>query len=163
MPLFKLLTLTALGFVFISASANTTLADPIYSVSSMDKVATIIKMYEQDIGHQGMDNPVVLQQYSSPSLQAAMLLEQDYFDREQMSCHIGYDVLWSSQDPDYAQDVEYSLTEKDWVQVSLADDAKVYYELTCDSSDNGVDCQVDDVILDDDGLSLKKHLMNTCR
>lgn len=123
------------------------------------KIATITKMYQQDIDNQGMDYPVVLQQFANPELQAAMILEQEYFDREQMSCHIGYDVLWDSQDPDYSQDKQFSITEKGWVQVSLAQGSKVYYELACDHAE----CQVADVIFDKDGTSLKNHLLETCR
>ncbi|WP_367111929.1 hypothetical protein [uncultured Psychrobacter sp.] len=105
------------GFFAVTASAE--LTEPLTKVSAI-KVDTIAKMYQQDVNNQGQDYPVVLQQYGSPELQAAMQLEQDYFDKEQMSCHIGYDVLWSSQDPDYEQDKQFSVTSKGLVQVSLA-------------------------------------------
>lgn len=126
------------------------------------KIETITKMYQQDVSNEGMDNPVVLQQYANQDLKAAMQIEQDYFDKAQMSCHVGYDVLWDAQDPDYKQDKQFSLTEKGLVQVSLAQGSNVYYELSCDV--NGItDCQVADVILDEDGKSLRKHLLETCR
>ena len=92
-----------------------------------------------------------------------MQLEQDYFAREQMSCHIGYDVLWSSQDPDYEQDKQFSVTTQGLVQVSLTQGNAVYYELSCKSIDNEVACQVTDVILDEDGKSLREHLLKNCR
>lgn len=64
------------------------------------EVVIIESMYQQDVDNQGQDYPVVLEHYADQELQAAMQLEREYFDREQMSCHIGYDVLWDSQDPD---------------------------------------------------------------
>jgi hypothetical protein len=124
------------------------------------KVATIEQMYQQDISNQGMDYPVVLRQYANQNLQAAMQLEQDYFDREQMSCHIGHDVLWDSQDPDYQQQLQFSMTEQGLVKVSLAQGSSVYYDLSCDDTDTA--CQVADVILDN-GTSLKGYLIETCR
>ncbi|WP_228138821.1 hypothetical protein [Psychrobacter sp. P2G3] len=135
----------------MTAVAN--LTEPLQMVFAM-KVNTIAKMYQQDVNNQGQDYPVVLQQYGSQELQEAMQLEQDYFDKEQVSCHIGYDVLWSSQDPDYAQDKKFSVTTTGLVQVSLAQGNDVYYELSCDSIDNKAACQVADVILDEDGTSL---------
>ncbi|WP_367103174.1 hypothetical protein [uncultured Psychrobacter sp.] len=148
------------GFFAVTASAE--LTEPLTKVSAI-KVDTIAKMYQQDVNNQGQDYPVVLQQYGSPELQAAMQLEQDYFDKEQMSCHIGYDVLWSSQDPDYGQDKQFSVTSKGLVQVSLAQDNDVYYELSCDRTDDKAVCQVTDVILDEDGTSLQEHLLKNCR
>ncbi|WP_367108723.1 hypothetical protein [uncultured Psychrobacter sp.] len=148
------------GFFAVTASAE--LTEPLTKVSAI-KVDTIAKMYQQDVNNQGQDYPVVLQQYGSPELQAAMQLEQDYFDKEQMSCHIGYDVLWSSQDPDYGQDKQFSVTSKGLVQVSLAQDNDVYYELSCDRTDDKAVCQVTDMILDEDGTSLQEHLLKNCR
>ncbi|GAF62783.1 hypothetical protein JCM18903_2884 [Psychrobacter sp. JCM 18903] len=127
------------------------------------KIATISNMYQQDVSNQGVDNPVVLQQYADPDLQAAMQIEQDYFDREQISCHVDYDVLWDSQDPDYAQDKQFSMTDQGLVQVSLAHGSNVYYELSCNGTGDDADCRVADVILDEDGKSLRKHLLETCR
>ncbi|WP_227514033.1 hypothetical protein [Psychrobacter sp. P11G5] len=144
----------------MTAVAN--LTEPLQMVFAM-KVNTIAKMYQQDVNNQGQDYPVVLQQYGSQELQEAMQLEQDYFDKEQVSCHIGYDVLWSSQDPDYAQDKKFSVTTTGLVQVSLAQGNDVYYELSCDSIDNKAACQVADVILDEDGTSLREHLLKNCR
>ena len=123
------------------------------------KTATISKMYHQDIENEGMNNPVILQQYANDDLLAAMQLEQDYFDRHQMSCNIDYDVLWDSQDPDYTQDKDFLVTDKGLVQVSLAQGSNIYYELSC-TDDN---CQVADVILDEDGNTLRNHLLETCR
>ncbi|AMN67546.1 hypothetical protein AK825_07335 [Psychrobacter sp. P11G5] len=149
-----------IGFSAMTAVAN--LTEPLQMVFAM-KVNTIAKMYQQDVNNQGQDYPVVLQQYGSQELQEAMQLEQDYFDKEQVSCHIGYDVLWSSQDPDYAQDKKFSVTTTGLVQVSLAQGNDVYYELSCDSIDNKAACQVADVILDEDGTSLREHLLKNCR
>ena len=143
-----------IGFFAISATANLTEAL---------QVTTIADMYQQDIDNQGQDYPVVLHQYGSPELKAAMQLERDYFDREQMSCHIGYDVLWSSQDPDYEQDKQFAVTEQGLVQVSLAQGDDVYYELSCKSVGHDVACQVTDVILDKDGKSLREYLLEHCR
>ncbi len=126
------------------------------------KIATIVKMYQQDVDNQGDDYPVVLQQYGSQDLQAAMQLEQDYFDREQMSCNVDYDVLWSSQDPDYAQDKQFSMTEQGLVQVSLAQGSDIYYDLSCDGTDNKTACHIADVILEDN-TSLKHYLIESCR
>ncbi|MBP2280963.1 hypothetical protein H4W00_001776 [Psychrobacter sp. PL19] len=152
-----LLTLTLImGLVAIS-TATANIAEPSQPNSAI-KEATITKMYEQDVINQGMDDPVVLQQYGSQELQAAMKLERDYFDREQMSCHIGYDVLWDSQDPNYEQDKQFSVTEQGLVKVSLAQGSDVYYELSCDNSNY----QVTDVILDDQGNSLKDYLKEAC-
>ena len=123
------------------------------------KIATIKKMYQQDIDHEGEDSPVVLQQYASKDLQAAMQLEQDYFDKTQMSCHIGYDVLWDSQDPDYTQDKKFSVTKQGLVQVNLAQGSTIDYELACDDKE----CRVHDVIVDKKGTSLKKYLHKECR
>ncbi|WP_230710073.1 MULTISPECIES: hypothetical protein [unclassified Psychrobacter] len=123
------------------------------------KIATVTKMYEQDISTEGMDNPVVLQQYANQDLQSAMQLEQDYFDENQLSCNIDYDVLWDSQDPDYTQDKKFSMTNQGLVQVSLAQGSNIYYDLSCD----GDGCQVADVILDENGKSLRQHFLESCR
>ena len=144
----------------MSATAN--LTEALQTTFAM-KVTTIADMYQQDIDNQGQDYPVVLHQYGSQELKAAMELERDYFDREQMSCHIGYDVLWSSQDPDYEQDKQFAVTEQRLVQVSLAQGDDVYYELSCKSVGHDVACQVTDVILDKDGKSLREYLLEHCR
>ena len=159
MPTHYSLTLLAMGLI----ATNSAIADIAESTQTYAaiKIATISNMYQQDVNNQGMDNPVVLQQYADPDLQAAMQIEQDYFDREQISCHVDYDVLWDSQDPDYAQDKQFSMTDQGLVQVSLAHGSNVYYELSCNGTD--ADCRVADVILDEDGKSLRKHLLETCR
>ncbi len=149
-----------IGFFAMSATAN--LTEALQTTFAM-KVTTIADMYQQDVDNQGQDYPVVLHQYGSPELKAAMQLERDYFAREQMSCHIGYDVLWSSQDPNYEQDKQFAVTEQGLVQVSLAQGDDVYYELSCKSVDNDVACQVTDVILDEDGKSLREYLLEHCR
>ena len=149
-----------IGFSAMAATAN--LTETLQTTFAM-KVKTIADMYQQDVDNQGQDYPMVLQQYGSQELQAAMQLEQDYFAREQISCHIGYDVLWSSQDPDYEQDKQFSVTTQGLVQVSLTQGNAVYYELSCKSIDNEVACQVTDVILDEDGKSLREHLLKNCR
>ena len=149
-----------IGLPAITASANST--EPLQTAFAM-KIDTIGKMYQQDVNNQGQDYPVVLQQYASPELQAAMQLEQAYFDRDQISCHIGYDVLWNSQDPDYEQDKQFSVTTQGLVQVSFAQGDNVYYELSCDGDNNKAACQVTDVILDEDGTSLREYLQKSCR
>lgn len=153
--------LLTMGFLAV----NTAIADApdTKQTHAAMKVATIKKMYQQDVSNQGMDYPVVLEQYGNQELQAAMKLERDYFDREEMSCHIGYDVLWDSQDPDYEQEKKFSMTDKGLVQVSLAQGSNVYYDLSCDGINDSVDCKVADVILDEDGTSLKEYLLKTCR
>ena len=161
MPTHYSLTLLAMGLI----ATNSAIADIAESTQTYAaiKIATISNMYQQDVNNQGMDNPVVLQQYADPDLQAAMQIEQDYFDREQISCHVDYDVLWDSQDPDYTQDKQFSMTDQGLVQVSLAHGSNVYYELSCNGTDDDADCRVADVILDEDGKSLRKHLLETCR
>ncbi|MCG3808074.1 hypothetical protein I3252_01100 [Psychrobacter sp. Ps4] len=161
MPTHYSLTLLAMGLI----ATNSAIADIAESTQTYAaiKIATISNMYQQDVSNQGMDNPVVLQQYADPDLQAAMQIEQDYFDREQISCHVDYDVLWDSQDPDYTQDKQFSMTDQGLVQVSLAHGSNVYYELSCNGTDDDADCRVADVILDEDGKSLRKHLLETCR
>ncbi|MGP4714238.1 MULTISPECIES: hypothetical protein [unclassified Psychrobacter] len=148
------------GVLAVTASAN--LTEPLQMAFAL-KVDTIAKMYEQDSRNQGQEYPSTLQQYADSELQVAMQLEQEYFDKEQVSCHIGYDVLWRSQDPDYTQDKTFSLTTTGMVQVNLAqvDDVsnQVYYELACDESV----CQIADVILDSDGTSLREYLIKSCR
>lgn len=161
MPTPKSLILLAMGVIAIS-NATADVTEP-YQTHAVMKVATIAKMYEQDISNQGMDNPVVLQQYANSELQAAMQLEQDYFDKEQMSCHVGYDVLWDSQDPDYEQEKEFSITEQGLVKVSLAQGSNVYYDLSCDGMNKEIKYQVADVIMDEDGASLREYLLETCR
>ena len=161
MPTHYSLTLLAMGLI----ATNSAIADIAESTQTYAaiKIATISNMYQQDVSNQGMDNPVVLQQYADPDLQAAMQIEQDYFDREQISCHVDYDVLWDSQDPDYAQDKQFSMTDQGLVQVSLAHGSHVYYELSCNGTDDDANCRVADVILGEDGKSLRKHLLETCR
>ena len=161
MPTHYSLTLLAMGLI----ATNSAIADIAESTQTYAaiKIATISNMYQQDVSNQGMDNPVVLQQYADPDLQAAMQIEQDYFDREQISCHVDYDVLWDSQDPDYTQDKQFSMTDQGLVQVSLAQGSNVYYELSCNGTDDDANCRVADVILDEDGKSLRKHLLETCR
>lgn len=151
-----LLTLVLImGFSAIKATAN--LTQPLQTAFVM-KIDTIAKMYQQDVNNEGMDNPVVLLQYANPDLKAAMQREQEYFARKQTSCHVGYDVLWNSQDPDYTQDKQFSVTTRGLVQVSLAQGHNVYYELSCDAAV----CQVADVILDEAGTSLRAHLLKSC-
>lgn len=161
MPTHYSLTLLAMGLI----ATNSAIADIAESTQTYAaiKIATISNMYQQDVSNQGMDNPVVLQQYADPDLQAAMQIEQDYFDREQISCHVDYDVLWDSQDPDYAQDKQFSMTDQGLVQVSLTHGSNVYYELSCNGTGDDANCRVADVILDEDGKSLRKHLLETCR
>lgn len=161
MPTHYSLTLLAMGLI----ATNSAIADIAESTQTYAaiKIATISNMYQQDVSNQGMDNPVVLQQYADPDLQAAMQIEQDYFDREQISCHVDYDVLWDSQDPDYTQDKQFSMTDQGLVQVRLAHGSNVYYELSCNGTDDDANCRVADVILDEDGKSLRKHLLETCR
>ena len=163
MPTYKSLTLIlTIGLTTVgTATADVTKVDQKQATMKAVKIATISKMYQQDIDEQGMSNPVVLQQYANTELQAAMKLEQAYFDKNQMSCNVDYDVLWDSQDPDYTQDKKLSMTEQGLVQVSLAQGSDIYYELSCD--DNDKDCQIADVILDDDGKTLRKHLLEACR
>ena len=158
MPTYHSLPLIlAMGLVATSpVVANVT--EPSQAVNTL-KIATVTKMYQQDVSNEGMDNPVVLQQYASQDLQSAMQLEQDYFDKHQMSCNVDYDVLWDAQDPDYTQDKKFSMTQQGLVQVSLAQGSEIYYDLSCDSND----CQVSDVILNEDGKSLRQHFLETCR
>lgn len=85
------ITMSIVGVLAITANAN--LTEPLQKVFAL-KIETIAKMYEQDVHNQG----TTLQQYANPQLQAAMQLEREYFNKQQVSCHIGYDVLWSSQD-----------------------------------------------------------------
>ena len=165
MPIYKSLTL--LLIIGLTTVGNAT-ADVINASQKQDamadiKIATITKMYQQDIDDQGMSNPAVLQQYANADLQAAMQLAQNYFDKNQMSCNLDYDVLWDSQDPDYTQDKNFSMTEQGLVQVSLAQGSDIYYDLSCRSDDERSDCQISDVILDQDGSTLRKHLLETCR
>ncbi|WP_394123465.1 hypothetical protein [Psychrobacter nivimaris] len=163
MPTYKSLTLLlTIGLMSVGhAIADVSKAAQKQNAMANIKIATITKMYQQDIDDQGMSHPVVLQQYANADLQAAMQLEQEYFDKTQTSCNIDYDVLWNSQDPDYTQDKKFSITGQGLVQVSLAQGSDVYYELSCD--DNDKTCQVADVVLDRDGKTLRQHLLETCR
>ncbi len=122
------------------------------------KVAAVEKMYQQDVSTEGMNDPIVLQQYSDPELKAAFQLADDYFDREQLNCGIDYDVLWDSQDPDYSQNKQFAVTEQGLVKVSLAQGSTIYYELSCDDDV----CQIADVVLAKN-ISLKSHLLNSCQ
>jgi hypothetical protein len=163
MPTYKSLTLLlTIGLMPVGhAIADVSKVDQKQNAMADIKIATITKMYQQDIDDQGMSHPVVLQQYADADLQAAMQLEQAYFDKTQMSCNIDYDVLWNSQDPDYTQDKKFSITDQGLVQVSLAQGSDIYYELSCD--DNDKTCQVADVVLDQDDKTLRQHLLETCR
>ena len=163
MPTYKSLTLLlTIGLMTVGhAIADVSTVDQKQNAMADIKIATITKMYQQDIDDQGMSHPVVLQQYADADLQAAMQLEQAYFDKTQTSCNIDYDVLWSSQDPDYTQDKKFSITAQGLVQVSLAQGSDVYYELSCD--DNDKNCQVADVVLNQDGKTLRQHLLENCR
>lgn len=154
----KITTLSLILTSILVTTAHT--AD--FSVAPMEqpakKVATITTMYAQDVRNQGMDYPVVLQQYADKDLQAAIQLEQDFFDKEGMSCHIGHDVLWDSQDPDYAQQKQFSVTDTDLVQVSLSQGSVIYYDLSCQDTS----CQVTDVLFSD-GASFKRYLLENCQ
>ena len=157
MPTYKaLILLSTVGLMTVSTAAETVKSTQKYDAI---KIATIINMYKQDIKNEGMDHPTVLQQTANIDLQTAMQTEQAYFDENQSSCHIDYDVLWDSQDPDYTQDKTFAISEQGWVQVSLAQGRDVHYELSCENET----CQVADVILDQDGTSLRKHLLEHCR
>lgn len=165
MPTYKsLILLLAIALITVgTATANVTKVSQKQATMADMKIATITKMYQQDIDDQGMSNPMVLQQYANADLQAAMQLEQNYFDKNQTSCHVGYDVLWDSQDPDYTQDKKFSMTDKGLVQVSLAQGSDIFYELSCDVDDKDSDCKVADVILNEDGRTLRDHLLETFR
>ncbi|WP_227678468.1 hypothetical protein [Psychrobacter vallis] len=162
MTIYHSLTLLLIMGLTVNYPVMADSIEPSQTLTAM-KIATIAKMYQQDVDNEGMDNPTVLQQYANQDLQSAIQLEQDYFDKTQMSCHVGYDVLWNSQDPDYAQDKQFAVTKQGLVQVSLAKGSKIYYELSCGGSDGKADCQIADVILDETGRSLRKHLLETCR
>lgn len=162
MQTFKSYALLLIIGLFVINTATANITEPSQTHDAM-KVATIKKMYQQDVSNQGMDYPVVLEQYANPDLQAAMQLEKDFFDREEMSCHIGYDILWSSQDPNYEQEKQFSMTDKGLVKVVLEQGNNVYYDLSCDGADGNASCKVADVILDEDGASLRNHLLETCR
>ena len=156
--------LLALMLTIGSLSAIANVAKPSQTQNAM-KVVTIESMYQQDVDNQGQDYPVVLERYADQELQAAMQLEREYFDREQMSCHIGYDVLWDSQDPDYMQDKQFTLTVQGLVKVSLAQGSDIYYQLACDSIDKEVECRVADVMLDEElynSQTLKSFLIKNC-
>ena len=158
--------LLALMLTIGSLSAIANVAKPSQTQNAM-KVVTIESMYQQDVDNQGQDYPVVLERYADQELQAAMQLEREYFDREQMSCHIGYDVLWDSQDPDYVQDKQFALTEQGLVKVSLAQGSDIYYQLACTSIDaeSESECRVADVVLDEElyeGETLKSFLIKKC-
>ena len=166
MPTYKSLTLLLIIKLMTigNAIADVSKVDQQQSNMADMKIATIIKMYQQDIDDQGMSNPIVLQQYAGADLQATMQLEQAYFDKTQTSCNIDYDVLWNSQDPDYTQDKKFSITEQGLVRVNLAQGGDIYYELSCDDRDkNNIDCRVLDVILDQNDKTLREHLLNNCR
>ena len=145
MPTYKsLILLSTIALTTVgTATADVTKAFQKQAAVADMKITTITKMYQQDIDDQGMSNPIVLQQYANADLQAAMQLEQDYFDKNQTSCNVDYDVLWDSQDPDYTQDKKFSMTDKGLVKVSLAQGSNIYYDLTC----NDKYCQIADVSL----------------
>lgn len=128
------------------------------------KIATISQMYQQDIESEGFSDIPVLVAYGTSELQAALKLEQDYYEREQMSCSIGHDVLWDSQDPDYLQEKQITMTDDGLVNVSLAQGSNIYYELTCANTNDTVNmsCDVNDVVLAED-VSLKDYLNDSCR
>lgn len=133
------------------------LAGSAHAQTDMDakKLAAVTQMYAQDIQNDGLGKPV-LHQFASESLSAAFKREQDYFDKKQMICGTGYDVLWESQDPDYAQDKTIAM-HGDLVAVTLAHGDTVQYKMVCDEK-----CAVDDVIMSD-GKSLKNYLNNSCQ
>ncbi len=128
------------------------------------KIAIISQMYEQDASVEGLSETPILIEYSTLELQDAFTLEQDYYDRTQMNCNVGFDILWDSQDPDYAQDKQITMTDTGLVKVSLAQGSDIYYELTCDDANhkNNKSCQIDDVIFSED-ISLKAYLFEQCR
>lgn len=168
MQIIYLLTARIMPVVAIAAAMS--MASPSianneqFIATDTSKIATISKMYQQDVSNQGMDYPV-LAQYSDKDLQAAFALEQDYFEREQMSCNIGHDILWNSQDPDYAQDKQFAITEQGLVKVSLAQGQDIYYELACAITDEQAECKIADVMLDEDiyaSPTLKSYLIKNC-
>ncbi|WP_227671421.1 hypothetical protein [Psychrobacter sp. 72-O-c] len=69
-------TLILIMGLVATSTATANIAEPLQPNSAM-KLATITKMYQQDVINQGMDDPVVLQQYGSQELQATMQLERD--------------------------------------------------------------------------------------
>ena len=129
------------------------------------QIAVISQMYEQDISAEGFSEKPILLEYSTAELQAAFALEQAYYDREQISCNIGHDILWDSQDPDYSQDKQFAMTEQGLVKVSLAQGSDIYYELACSSIDEKAECKIADVMLDEDiygSPTLKSYLIKNC-
>ncbi|MGP9558041.1 hypothetical protein [Psychrobacter sp. AOP7-A1-24] len=130
MPTYKSLTLllTITLMTIGNAIADVSKVDQQQSNIADIKIATITRMYQQDIDDQGMSNSIVLRQYADADLQATMQLQQAYFDKTQTSCNIDYDVLWNSQDPDYTQDKKFSITEQDLVRVNLAQGGDIYSE-----------------------------------
>ncbi len=134
-------------------------------IKSDAQVAVISQMYEQDISVEGFSEKPILLEYSIAELIAAFVLEQAYYDREQISCNIGHDILWDSQDPDYSQDKQFAVTEQGLVKVSLAQGSDIYYELACSSIDEKAECKIADVMLDEDiygSRTLKSYLIKNC-
>ncbi len=126
------------------------------------KIATISQMYQQDAESEGFGDIPILVEYGTPELQSAFALEQDYYEREQMSCNVGHDVLWDSQDPDYLQKREITMADNGLVKVSLAQGDDIYYELVCDNTNNKSSCEVNDVMFANK-ISLKDYLFENCR
>lgn len=134
-----------------------TMAHAATSTDSAKKLATITKMYQQDISNEGLGKPVLMQ-YGNSELQAALKLEQQYFDKNEMICGTGHDVLWESQDPNYEQDKKISVHSDGLVNVTLAQGETVRYKMACDATK----CMVADVIMADN-KSLKDFLNKSCR
>ncbi|MGP5793275.1 hypothetical protein ACTXP0_09585 [Psychrobacter celer] len=70
-PLILILISLATGFAtFAHAASNVTKSNTTTGAQTYNaqKLQTIRQMYEQDIRNEGMDNPVVLQQYANTAL-----------------------------------------------------------------------------------------------
>lgn len=125
--------------------------------SSQDaaKLSTVKTMYQQDISNEGSVTPV-LTKFASPELAQALKLEQDYFDKTQMICGTGADVIWDSQDPDFVMPKLSAQNGK--IKAHLSHGSEVYYQLEC----TGDTCKINDVTLD--GVkSLQSMLTANCK
>ncbi|MBP6345671.1 MAG: hypothetical protein KA346_07150 [Neisseriaceae bacterium] len=121
------------------------------------KLTAIKKMYQQDLKKQ--NGLATLAHFAGADLKKALKKQDAFGAKYGELCGLDYDVLWQSQDPDYAEPLQYALTRKGQVTVSIGrpEQAQVTYALNCEADR----CQITDVF--SNGGSVVKMINRTCR
>lgn len=112
------------------------------------KINTVKAMYQQDMN--SLNGLATLTRFAGGGLQKALKKQQAYARRQGELCGFDYDLLWQSQDPDYAEPLQYAVNQQGQVHVKIGREAAVTYALACE----GGRCKITDVFSGDSVVEL---------